>query len=122
MPKKIPDVSSGRELSYRSSFKSAGADDAAAGRRDRVARALDAGSDQTKAETEAETQAAEVVTSAKSAASGEVVAAKAAPLAQTAAAKRFCGSLGRNQRHRTQRCRSDKSNDNFAQHLIDLLR
>jgi hypothetical protein len=101
-------------LSYRSSFL-AGADDAAAGGCDRVARALNAGSDQTEAETEA--QAAEVVTPAKSAASGEVMAANSAP-AQTAAAQRFCGSLGRNQRHRTQRRRGDKSNDNFAQHLI----
>jgi hypothetical protein len=83
-----------------------------------MARALYAGGDQTEAETEAEAQAAEVVTSAKSAASGEVMAGNAAAVAQTAAAQRFCGSLGRNQRHRTQRRRGDKSNDNFAQHLI----
>ena len=75
---------------------------------------------ETKAEAASEVTPAEStteVTPAKSAA-GEVMAAKSTSPAKTPAAKRSCGSLGRNQRHRTQRRRSNKSNDNFAQHLI----
>jgi hypothetical protein len=97
-------------------------DDATAGRDERAAAAVHGGADQFEAETKAEAHAhAAKVPSAKSA-DGEVMTTKSTAATKAmAAAKASGGSLGRSERHRTQRRHRDKSNDNFAQHLIDLL-